>query len=272
GEMMILLNDLLRIDDAHQYKLHLACRNEDGINPLDEYVTSYSQWQSWNEWKGTKNDWTRDYVCAFMEFYPKRDHWLFGGVYKVLERGDRYTLEKDHTFEKYEGRLLVHFHRYQGMRGRGFRLENYLEDLEIAEILPRPYTGENFCGYENINHDFNMLKVIYKNDRADWKAALSSIKGVYLISDKSNGKLYIGSAYGGMGIWSRWACYLETGHGGNEELMNLIGRNGIQYARRNFKFSILEVMSMSMPDDLVIARESYWKSILLTREYGYNKN
>lgn len=53
-----------------------------------------------------------------MEFYHKTDAWLFGGVFKVLERGEeQYTLEKVGAFEKYEGRLIVSFHRYQGMRG-----------------------------------------------------------------------------------------------------------------------------------------------------------
>lgn len=27
----------------------------------------------------------------------------------------------------------------------------------------------------------------------------------------------MGSAYGGTGIWSRWACYVATGHGYNDE-------------------------------------------------------
>jgi hypothetical protein len=30
---------------------------------------------------------------------------------------------------------------------------------------------------------------------------LENVKGVYLIVDKSNGKMYVGSAYGDTGIW-----------------------------------------------------------------------
>ena len=117
--MPIKMNDLLKIEDPGQYKLHLAGTSEN-TRPLDEYVAGQSYWQEWNESKGNKNDWTRDYVFSLMEFYPKKDSWLFGGVFKILKRGvDHYELERVASFEKYEGRLIVSFHRYQGMRGRG---------------------------------------------------------------------------------------------------------------------------------------------------------
>ena len=95
---------------------------------------------------------------------------------------------------------------------------------------------------------------------------------MYLICDKSNGKKYVGSAYGDAGIWSRWACYIGTGHGWNDELTKLVDEKGIEYARNNFKFSLLEIMTMTTSDQSIIERESFWKNVLLTREYGYNKN
>lgn len=270
---MIQLNDILGISDPQEYKLHLACRNRDFVHPLDEYVADPDYWLGWNEWKGKKNDWTRPYVLSFMEFYPRKDCWLFGGVFKVegVEKG-KYKLRAEPQFEKYVGRLIASFHRYQGLRGRGYWLEKFLTDFTVSEVLPSPYTGETFCGFENIDHDFSALAAIFRNERPDWKGALSNVKGVYLISDKSNGKKYVGSAYGDAGIWSRWACYAGTGHGWNDELVELLKRQGAKYARENFKFTILEVMTKSTPDDAVIAREAHWKRILLTREHGYNKN
>jgi len=68
----------------------------------------------------------------------------------------------------------------------------------------------------------------------------TSIKGIYLISDNSNGKQYIGSAYGDMGVWSRWACYIGTGHGWNDDLTKLITEKTIKSAREHFGFSLLE--------------------------------
>ncbi len=273
GSTKIILSDILRISEPSNYKLHLACTNPEGDNPLAAYVADPAEWHGWNEWRGRKDDWTRPRVLSFMEFCPKTDAWLFGGAFEVLERSaKKYKLRLLPEFEKYVGRLVASFHRYQGMRGRAFKLEKYFDHFVVAEILPQSYTGENFPGFENVKHDFGILEAIFRRDREDWKGALGSIKGVYLIVDKSNGKKYVGSAYGDGGIWARWACYIGTGHGWNDELLALIKTKGMGYAREYFRFSILEVMSKSTSDDAVTGRETHWKQVLLTREHGYNKN
>ena len=270
--MTIPLNDILSIAAPEEYKLHLACWNGER-HPLDVYVADPANWLGWNEWRGRKNDWTRPRILSFMEFYPKSDAWLFGGVFEVLERrADSYKLQPEARFEKFVGRLVASFRRYQGMRGRAFRLESYLDQFTVAEILPRVYSGESFPGFEWIDHDFGTLEAVIRSERPDWKAALENVKGVYLLADKSNGKKYVGSAYGDAGIWSRWSCYIGTGHGWNDELVKLFRSKGPKYARENFRFSILEIMLKSSSDDAVQAREAHWKRVLLTREYGYNKN
>jgi hypothetical protein len=52
----------------------------------------------------------------------------------------------------------------------------------------------------------------------------------------------------------------------------LIKENGIDYARKNFQFSILEYRSMKTDDKIIIEREQYWKRALLSGTFGYNKN
>ncbi len=212
--MAIRLTDVLTITDPTQFKLHLATRNEDWVNPLDEYVADRQNWVGWNESRGRRNDWTRPFIFSLMQFYPQKNRYLFGGVFKILARDvEKYSLESVTDYEKYEGRLLVTFARYQGMMGRAFNLESYIDQFEVSEIFPMRYSGEAFCGYSNIEHDFGLLESIFKNERHDWKVALSAIKGIYVIFDKSNGRKYVGSAYGEAGIWARWACYIGTGHG-----------------------------------------------------------
>ena len=121
--------------------------------------------------------------------------------------------------------------------------------------------------------EFSELCSIFKNRREDWKLALQNVKGVYLIADKSNGKKYVGSAYGESGIWSRWACYVGTGHGWNDELTKLISERGFEYAAENFSVTLLEYRPMKTSDSEVIQRESFWKNALLSRgKLGYNKN
>ena len=147
--------------------------------------------------------------------------------------------------------------------------ENHYTNFEIQEILPEPYSGLSFPGYDDIDISFDELETLVRNHRLDWKAALESIKGVYLITDAKTGRRYVGSAYGEQGVWGRWCAYVETGHGGNTELRLL----AFDYCRTNFRFALLEQRSSRTADDFVLAREAFWKRILLTRgEHGMNRN
>lgn len=278
----IKLNDLLKIEenDLCRYKLHLAASNGEE-EPLDVYTRDFNEWIVWNEWRGNKNDFNREYIFSLIPDYHKSNKFIFGGVFRVVKRYDDweetnkgYDIELVDEFIKFIGRLEIDFYRYQGMRGRAFLLENYINDMVVSQITEKPYQGIDFSGYDNVCIDFSSLVMIVKNQKQDWKVALENVKGVYVIVDKSNGKKYIGSAYGDNGIWSRWATYVYSdGHGYNDELVNLIKEEGADYARRNFQLAILELLSMKTDDDTIIHRESFWKNVLLTRgEFGYNKN
>jgi hypothetical protein len=189
-----------------------------------------------------------------------------------LERNpESYSVELTDSYKEFIGRLLIH-HPGAGTQGRAFYLENYFEEFEISQIFDKPFEGEAFCGYENIAHGFSQMEAIIRMDKLDWKTALQNVKGVYLITDRHNGKQYVGSASGESGIWSRWSCYIGTGHGWNDELTKLIITNGIAYAMENFQFSLLEFFSMRTDAKVIIDREQYWKKALQTGKFGYNKN
>jgi hypothetical protein len=268
----IPIGDLLRVAaPLRDFKLHLACWNGSD-NPLDVFVRSRAEWDGWNSWRGPRDDFSRPYILSFMEFYPEPDAWLFGGIYRVHARAaERYEISVEPDGRNLIGRLKVKLKRPG--RAKAFYLEKYWEQLTVLEVLRECYSGEAFCGYENINHDFPVLEQIFRTARPDWKAALQSVKGVYLITDKSNGMRYVGSAYGDAGIWSRWECYIGTGHGWNDELTKLINARGLEYARRNFRFALLEYRGMRCDDRTIIEREGFWKDALLTRgAFGYNRN
>ena len=271
----IKLTDIIPIPDPTAYKLHLACANKDGIHPLNEYVADRANWLEWNEWRdeGGKNDWNRQFIFSFIRFYPLANAYMFGGVFEVTVRlSDRYEIEEVKSFQKWDGRLICSFSRYQGLRGRAFKLESMLDSFEVVQILPEKYDGERFCGYTNINHQFSILRPIIQRGKQDWKASLEAVKGVYLVMDTSNGKGYVGAAYGDAGIWSRLASYMNTGHGWNDQLLMTIKEKGIAYALANFKFSILEVFPFNTPDPEILAREFHWKNVMLSRQFGYNGN
>jgi hypothetical protein len=268
--------DIIQLESYEQYKLHLGSWNGEN-NPLDLYLENEEEWTHWNEWRNPetgKNEWNRDYIFSLIHFYPKVNTWLFGGIFKVIDRpeGANYILEEVKKYKKYKGRLLLNFERYQGMRGRSFLLESYIESMTVNQILEYKYTGEIFPGYDNINHDFVTLEGIFKLKKSDWKIALENVKGVYLLTDKETGKSYIGSAYGDTGIWARWEQYITTFHGWDDQLVSLVKRKGQKYIRESFKFSILEIYGMYASNDQIIKRENYWKEKLMTREHGYNSN
>jgi len=273
GNSDISINDIFSISNPEDFKLHLGSMNNDGEHPLDLFVEDRGLWKNWNEYRGDKDSWTRDYIFTLIEFYPRTDCWLFGGAFKVVERRkDNYVLEDLKVYEKYTGRVLCEFFRHRGMRGRHFYLENYIDRIKIKQIFEHPYTGETFPGYDNINHDYLKLERIIRMNQPDWKTALEHIKGVYIITDNSNGKSYIGSTCGSDGIWTRWAYYTGVLHGWNDHLIKLINTKGKKYAKENFRFSILELHDMNTSDAFILSRENFWKEKLLTRHHGYNRN
>lgn len=271
----IPLSSILPIANPRDFKVHLAGWNQIE-QPLDVFVRNRIEWDAWNSWRSDKDQFNRDYILSMIDFHLQPGLWLFGGIYRVvarspLSRQHSYVVERVPEFEALVGRLKIAFAR--SGRARSIRLENFYDRMTIAELLREPYSGEAFPGYENINHGFRALEAVIQAQRQDWKAALSNVKGVYLIADLSNGKKYVGSAYGDAGIWSRWSCYIGTGHGWNDELTKLIDREGLDYARNNFRISLLEYRPARTDDATIMEREAFWKEALLSRvPHGYNRN
>lgn len=264
------LIDILQFKHWNDCKVHLAGWNGTE-NPLDVFVRDRAEWAKWNEYRGARDVFNRTYIFSAIEFYHEPQTWLFGGFFRILKREEhQYKVALCSDYEGLIGRLKVEFKR----PGRARVLkDNCISEMSVSEILKKPYSGEAFCGYENIDHEFSALEVILREGRTDWKAALENVKGVYLITDKSNGKRYVGSAYGTSGIWSRWSCYIGTGHGWTDELTKLITEEGLDYARSHFKFTLLEYRPMRTDDLVLIEREQFWKTVLLTRgPFGYNRN
>lgn len=272
----IPLTKIIEIKEPEKYKLHAARRSEEGDQPLDVYVRDKKEWRDWNRWRRERDEFNRQYIFSMMDFYHESNMWLFGGIYEVTGRGEKhshsYEIRDLPEYSHFIGRLKIRMERPN--RGRAFLLEGLIDKMEVSEILREPYSGESFPGFEEIDHDFSALLPIFKNEHPGWKEALEKVKGVYVITDKSNGKRYVGSAYGDYGIWSRWSHYMETGHGGNDELTKLIAKEGFDYAKENFKFSLIEYRSMRVDDEDIHKRETYWKEVFLSRDkrFGYNEN
>lgn len=98
-----------------------------------------------------------------------------------------------------------------------------------------------------------------------WKSTLSEWRGIYYVFDSSDGKGYVGSAYGADNLLGRWLGYAASGHGGNRLLR--------QRDPHHFRFTILQRVSPDMEAADVIRLESTWKERLHTRPpFGLNDN
>ncbi len=130
----------------------------------------------------------------------------------------------------------------------------------------------SFIGYDKVILSYGELKeivtdsILYEN----WHTALSSVYAIYLIVDKTDGKQYVGSAYGDGGLLGRWKYYVNTKHGGDKKVKDLICNCPDRY--ENFQFSILQILPKTITLEEVIKIESLYKQKFLTREFGLNDN
>ncbi len=269
--MTILLKEIFPISELKDYKVHFAKWNQKH-QPLDVFIKSREEWQGWQEYRPGRDDFNRPLIFSLASFYHEPLTWLFGGIFRVLGRPEsHYEVELTDIGANLIGRLKIRS-PYDSRTVR-VNMETQYDEFEVIEVLREPFVGRPFPGYEDINISFEEIETLVRNSRPDWKAALESVKGIYLITDVSTGKRYVGSAYGESGVWSRWCAYVGTGHGGNVELRSLTTDTTLDYYRAHFRFALLEHRPFRVADDIILSRETFWKELLLTRgEQGLNRN
>lgn len=285
---MIELNKFIKVPDLNKTKIkfnmnagNVEIRAWDLLFKEDE-----TEWEQINAWK-TKHPNNNlnhaDYLLAFAQYYPYGpEYFIFGGLYKIKkiepevfdELGYELTLMDD--YKEYRKRLIVKLKKPIG-RDLYNRLYKNIQDTlepEVYEIAPNTKLG-HFPGYQNVTLSHPQMQQIISRNEPSWKQALMNVKGVYVITDLSNGKLYIGSASGNTdGIWQRWSDYanIENLTGGNKLLNEIKLDKGKDYIVNNFQYSILEIFDTKTKADIIINRENYWKNVFCTRKYGMNYN
>ena len=285
---MIELNQFIKVPNLNKTKIkfnmnagNVEIRAWDLLFKEDE-----TEWEQINAWK-TKHPNNNlnhaDYLLAFAQYYPYGpEYFIFGGLYKIKkiepevydEVGYELTLMED--YKEYRKRLIVKLKKPIG-RDLYNRLYKNIQDTlepEVYEIAPNTKLG-HFPGYQNVTLSHPQMQQIISRNEPSWKQALMNVKGVYVITDLSNGKLYIGSASGNTdGIWQRWSDYanIENLTGGNKLLNEIKLDKGKDYIINNFQYSILEIFDTKTKVDTIINRENYWKNVFCTRKYGMNYN
>ena len=268
----IKLNDILRLENLDNVKIRFNLMFAENWNPIEVFkngdISTMLEGQYWNL-NNAKSYKSGQITIGLVKIKPNEDFWLLFHIGKVTKdlnklNGVGYSYKNLPEYEKYIGRLIVKFKNKATNMIRN--AESVINDCDVSQILPDTFDNDLFPGYEKVNVSWDVLKRLIEKE--NWKTALQNQKGVYLMTDTSNGKKYVGSAYGEHMILGRWRAYVKTGHGGNVGLKALT----FDHIKKNFTYSILDIYKSTTNDQIIIERESWWKEILQSRKFGYNEN
>ena len=273
----ILLKNLLNFTDKELSSVKVRFNQYNGTDdPMDAYKNNpdvvNTQWLFWNTKKRNFYE-GQIAVCLLKLSYDK---WLLTTIKHITKDlgilgGVSYEGEEIEEYKPLFGRVIVQYHKTSQSQCRYF--SELQDELVVNQILPDKFDGEDFPGYDKVRLSFSQLETIITRQKKDWVSALSNQKAVYLITDKNNGKLYVGSATSEKGmLLQRWSNYVHDGHGGNKELKELVKNYGFDYVKKHFQYSILENYNAKVDDHIILARESWWKETLQSRTWGYNSN
>jgi hypothetical protein len=225
-----------------------------------------------------------DYIASFIGLQPGKAH--FVGLYKIgthrritreeywqvpayiemrafgMEGGPAdsclwFDLDLLNTYASWKGKLIVGWPPPE----RSWWRRAHRNVIPVLAILEESAFGAAMPEWDRLDLTWDELSVIPSR----WQAALSQWRGIYFIFDNSDGKGYVGSAYGAENLLQRWRSYGRSGHGGNRLLL--------QRDPKNFRFTILQRVSPDMDADDVMQVEASWKERLHTRApRGLNDN
>lgn len=157
------------------------------------------------------------------------------------------------------GRLVIGWKSPRAWRMSGTAAGTY-PVIGIADAEPIP-----FPGFDRLMLSHVQLQAVMREQRyASWRTALSSVLGIYLITDTRDGRHYVGKADGAESVRQRWSAYATNGHGGNVELK--------VRDPSTFRFSLLRVFDPVTPTRDINSAESHFKLALDSVRHGLNRN
>lgn len=271
---MLTFNDLLTLEGVDPKQVRLVRHQDRRLRPGRLYEVWRNDRTGFEAYQGTQS---RDVfpIDAFLASFIVTDaeKTVFVGMYRVDSVGScptgttdallnidvsgqfRYELQPLEGLSDYRNRLVIDWGA--GTRAWVQRAANQPKPvLEIAEQSEPRFPG--FRSFHRLVDDIPTLP-------SGWQQVLRSVKGVYLLVDIETGRQYVGSAKGADSLLGRWLQYAADGHGGNLGLKEVAKTH-----RRSYQVSVLEVVDENTPDETIEQIESFWKSKLLSREFGLN--
>ncbi len=269
---MIKLIDLLKIAGVYlnSYKIHCAAGKDD--SPLEAFFEG--RFKEWQEHQSQQN-FRCDEIISLIHL--QEDKWLFAGIYHVL--GVKHRKQEEKSWFEYgtkemggvehlTGRVVVQFRkRFIASHLIGTK---YIDKLLVSEIREKRMQVSDFPGYNAVNLPYRLLRAIVRKNLPQWKAALSNVSGVYLVTDNHTGKHFVGCAHSGDTIWHQWVSFAINGHADVKPLRQLLSRELGDY-QFNFQFAVLEICDLNVSKDYVEARTTHWKEVLRSIPFGFNE-
>ena len=281
---MIKFEDFFKVPYPRKTKVKFNMNAGDAKYPAWDYLYDDDpEWINMNAWRTKQNNnnfGNAEYVLSFAQFYVYgTEYFIFGGMYKIevikpdVLDGVGYKLTLLDDYSEYRKRLIIKLNKSIGRDSYNRLYVNIQSKLdpEVYEITPS-IGIDHFPGYGNVLINHSTLQKIAKNEVPEWKNALTKVKGVYCITDKSNGQIYIGSASGNdEGIWQRWKSYADVNDltGGNKTFKEL-KNEGADHIIDNFTYSILEVFDMRTDAKYILGRERHYMNVFQSIKYGMN--
>ena len=177
----------------------------------------------------------------------------------------RYDLKRDERFSDLERRVVIDW------TGGESNWHQRRLDKPVAEL--RDPASQGPCpDFRDIDISLAKLEHLMKHPDANssWKDRLSSVGGIYLLTDHHNHRLYVGKADGKEGFWGRWSAYAKR-DSGNVAVDEAFASGALVHEETTV--SILDVVPRGpMQKKLVDRLESRWKVRLCSRVAGYNRN
>jgi hypothetical protein len=168
-----------------------------------------------------------------------------------------FDLQPSELYAAWRGKLVVNWPPPE----RSWWRRAHRNEIPVAAILEDSALTAAMPDWNQLELTWQELSVLPTR----WRDKMSQWRGIYLIFDQTDGKGYVGSAYGKQNILGRWENYAARGDGGNVLLRT---RNC-----ERFVFTILERVSPDMPEKDVISLEGSWKTRLHSRQpFGLNAN
>jgi hypothetical protein len=180
------------------------------------------------------------------------------GAEKGLGAYDQYDCRPVAELSDYVGRLFINWGD-SSSANRAWVQRAERQEKEILE-LTRVFQEDEFPGFTRFIRPLSDIEAM----PISWKEVLAASRGVYLLACPTTREHYVGSACGEGGFLGRWRDYVANNHGGN---VGLQGRDP-----SDWQVSILEVAGSASTSDDIFALETSWKTKLLSRTIGLNRN